>query len=260
MEGVDSLPSPNVVTLLVAGGDIGDNLLSLSTKNFKENWLRKEIQVDSGIERTLLPQSITDQYHLIFTKIVRANQMRQMQASISLQCAPDWHQPVCPAGTQVEIIMSRKEESKSLQEDTSISNVTFILPEKLPTVRGVVSRELPDYKHLWVSVQKRSQDIDNEVLTSEELLMVSQTSDRLVPTTNAYRISDFTSCASSPLRITSVRDSQACQTQIVAHVPALCGHNELLPPEKKSTQTVHCGADQDLAELDDLDRPERLEL
>lgn len=174
MEGVDTLPAPHILSVLV-GAELGEELYEqIRDKN--------------------RPITVKVQ------KIIKPDTAKRIRTSVSFHCSPSWDEPVCPEGTSVEVLVEGEWK------------------------RGVVNRELPDYKHLLVGIGKNSL---NEEKVHRSLV---------------HRLPDFAECQVGETRIEHAEGPRNCQTNIRVHSALLCSHNELLPPKKLETEKIQCGA------------------
>ncbi|CAD7973070.1 unnamed protein product [Amoebophrya sp. A25] len=89
--------------------------------------------------------------------------------------------------------------------------------------RGIVQKELPDFQSLLVLYGKQG------------------SVERVVSRTSAYRLPDFVSCSSNPVRVEYVEEPKNCQSNIKVHIAGLCGHNALLPQHVATTEKIKCG-------------------
>eukprot|EP00392_Amoebophrya_sp_AT5.2_P003373 g3378.t1 len=119
MEGVDSLPAPRVMSVLV-DRDLGQKLLDSAKANPFVR-VKKYLDPEHGVERSLT-------------------------SFVTLYCSPEWREPLCPKGTTVEVLV----DDGGVGTTATFNAAGQTTSGGASWKRGVVEKELPDFEHLVV--------------------------------------------------------------------------------------------------------------
>jgi len=143
---------------------------------------------------------------------------RSITTSIVFRCNDAWHERkhVCEPGDAVEVKFSDPPDVESKSPLSSVRVLRAVIEE--------VHRHNDSLEVVW---QPQSVSDNTEQLP------------RFVPSNTTFN-SGVPCDSQSGAYIVHVSEPQACQAELVVHVPALCAHPRLLPPQSRGTQVIRC--------------------